>query len=165
MKKFRFSLETVLRIRRQNEEVRKRELASAQGMRDKALMMLAAYENDLRVLLSNHSRARGSKVDLGSEAWYQARNTGLGMEITKFRANLEALEEVLKLARDRAVEASRERLVLENLESKQLQEHQLQLNKEEQGLLDELAQRSVSAFRFPASSDSGAGLDPEPHFR
>jgi hypothetical protein len=149
-------------VRRQAEEVRKRELAAAQGLRDRALMLLAASENDLKGMLLLHSRARAEKVDLGREAWFLARNTGLQREISGFRTDLLAKEEALAAARGRAVEASRERLALENLEARQLQEHQALVNKEEQGLLDELAQRSVSAFRFPDSSLSGPGLEPEP---
>lgn len=158
MKRFRFSLETVLNVRRQTEEVRRRELAAAQALRDKAFMFLAASENSLRGLLLDHSGARGGKIDLGREDWFLARNTGLQRDISGQRALLELQEKALSAARARAVEASRERLVLENLEAKQLQEHQVKVNKEEQGLLDELAQRAVSAFRFPGASISGSGL-------
>lgn len=154
MRKFRFSLETVLKVRRQNEEVKRRELAVAQAQRDKALMDLGSHEQGLRQLLADHSRRRVGSIDLGRESWYMAGWGGLTHKIRQDRAELALKEEALKVSRAQAVEASRERLVLEKLEERQLKEHLFQLNREEQGLLDDLAQRAVSTFSL--ASNSGA---------
>jgi flagellar protein FliJ len=149
MKKFRFSLETVLKVRRQNEEVKRRELAVAQGERDRALAALASFKKDLLRLLVEHSEQRVGTIDLNREAWYMAGWGGLTQKIRLGAAELAKKEEALELSRSKAVEASRERLVLEKLEETQLQEHLFKLNREEQGLLDDLAQRAVSAFSLP----------------
>jgi flagellar FliJ protein len=155
MKKFRFSLETVLKVRRQNEELRRRELAVAQGMRDRALAELVSHKKDLRGLLAEQSKRREGAIDLGREAWYMAGWGGLTQKIRLASVELAGKEEALAVCRTRAVEASRERLVLEKLEETQLQEHLSQLNREEQGLLDDLAQRAVSAFSLPPVSVVG----------
>lgn len=150
MRRFRFSLETVLRVRRQTEEVRKRELAAAQAARDGALTALGGLEDGVRRLLREQSEARAKAVDLAEEAWFRARWAGLTQAVAAARLDLAKKEETLGARRAEAVEASRERLVLERLEERQRQEHLFQLNREEQGLLDDLAQRSVSALAFPA---------------
>ena len=152
MKKFRFSLETVLKVRRQAEEARQRELAEAQAQRDRALMQLGADERALRGLLAEQSAGRTGKLDLAAEAWYQARQISLLNAISHGKADLLAKEEALDLARAKAVEAARERRVLEKLEEQQLAEHLEKLNREEQGLLDDLAQRAVSALSLPPAS-------------
>ncbi|HTB22097.1 MAG TPA: hypothetical protein VK914_05285 [bacterium] len=158
MKKFRFSLETVLKVRRQNEEVKRRELALAQAERDRVLAALASQEASLRWLLEEQSRERVGTIDLGREGWFMARWGGLFVQIHLSKNELEKKEEALRLSREKAVEASRERLVLEKLEEKQLQEHLFLLNREEQGLLDDLAQRAVSAFSPPSAPASAPGL-------
>lgn len=155
MKRFRFSLETVLKVRRQNEETQKRALAAAQAERDRVLMRLAAEERGLKALLAEQGQRREAGVDLAREAWFMARRGGYVHQIGRAAAELAEKEEALGLARARAVEASRERLVLEKLEEKQLQEHNFQVNREEQGLLDDLAQRAVSAFSLPPTSATG----------
>jgi flagellar FliJ protein len=154
VRKFRFSLETVLKVRRQNEEVKRRALAVAQAGRDRVLTDLRGHEQGLRQLLADHSRRRVGSIDLGREAWYMASWGGLTQKIRQDRAELAVKEEALNVSRAEAVEASRERLVLEKLEERQLQEHLFQLNREEQGLLDDLAQRVVSTFSL--ASNSGA---------
>ena len=149
MKRFRFSLETVLKVRRQVEEAGQRELALAQAARDRALQALGGLENSLKLLLSERAGERKGRLNLAEEAWHADRHLGLLQSQGLARTALLEREKALDLARQRAVEAARERRVLEKLEEKQLQEHQLLMIKEEQGLLDDLAQRAVSAFSRP----------------
>jgi len=61
-------------------------------------------------------------------------------------------EELLDAARTRAIEAARERKVLEKLEEKQRLEHQLKSNREEQGFMDEMAQHALSALAYASPS-------------
>lgn len=155
MKRFRFSLETVLRVRRQVEEQRQRELAEAQARRDRTLAWLGSTESSVRDLARDQSRARGGRIDLGSEAWYLARHKGLLDSIRHLKADLARNEADLGAAREKAVEAARERRVLEKLEEAQRNAWQRDLNLEEQGFMDELAQRARSAFSLPTVSADG----------
>ena len=149
MRRFRFSLETVLKVRRQVEEARQRELALAQGARDRALMELGGLDGSLRLLLAQRAAERQGRLNLAEESWHADRHQSLLSSMGLARTALAQREKELDLARQRAVEAARERRVLEKLEEKQLQEHQLLMVREEQGLLDDLAQRAVSAFSRP----------------
>jgi len=152
MKKFRFSLETVLKVRLQNEEIQRRALALAQGERDRVMMALGAHKQGLRTLLAEHSGRRVGSIDLNQEAWYMAGWGGLTQKIRQASVDLAEKEEILRISRARAVEASRERVVLEKLEEKQYREHLALMNAEEQGLLDDLAQRSLSVFSLASVS-------------
>lgn len=152
MKRFRFSLQTVLNVRRQNEELRQRELAGAQAKRDHLFMRLGKNQNELKGLVAEQSGSRGGRIDLNMEAWYGTRRRALAQTIQTLQWHLAASEKELDEARARAVEAARERRVLEKLEEDQRNEWLKKLNTEEQGLLDELAQRSVPSFSFPSAS-------------
>ena len=153
MKKFRFSLETVLRVKRQVEELRQRELSAAQALRDQALQQLGACESGLRELNEAQAKARTAAVDLAAERWYQGSHSALSAEIRSAKRSLFEKEELLDAARNRAVEAARERKVLEKLEEQQRLEHQLKSNREEQGFMDEMAQHALNtmAYASPAA--------------
>lgn len=146
MKKFRFSLTTVLDLKRQVEERCQRELAAAQAQRDRTLQWLGSTESSLRELGQARSRTRGATIDLNAEAWYQARQRGLLSALRHLNADLARHEDELDAARAKAVEAARERRVLEKLEETQRNAWLQALDTEEQGMMDELAQRARNAF-------------------
>ena len=155
MKRFRFSLETVLKVKRQLEEARQLELAGAKERRDRVLLLLARLEQDLSGLLEDRSGQRQGRVDLGLEAWHNERQRGLNAGIGQAQVELKEREAELEAARVRVVEAARERRVLEKLEENQLTDHLFKVNREEHGLLDDLAQRAVSAFSLPSLPTEG----------
>jgi flagellar FliJ protein len=150
VKKFRFSLETVLKVKRQVEEQRQRELAMVQALRDKTLMQIGATENMVRDLGEAQQADRSRKIDLSTEEWYLARLQGLRQTLILLRRDLTVQEAALEAARTRAVEAARERRVLEKLEESQLAAWHQKANAEEQSFMDELAQRADRAMRLEA---------------
>jgi flagellar FliJ protein len=153
MKKFRFNLETVLRVKRQLEEQRQRDLAVAQAHKDQALAQLGAFESSLRDLNQAQAQRRSAKsIDLAVEAWFHGSHSALSSNIIVARQVLATKEELLDAARTRAIEAARERKVLEKLEEKQRLEHQLKSNREEQGFMDEMAQHALSALAYASPS-------------
>ncbi len=152
MKKFRFSLETVLRVKRQVEDLRRRELAAAQGARDQVLALLDRRGSELRELNESQAAARAGKVDLQIERWFLGSHQALSAQISAGKRELLAKEALLDEARVRAVEAARERKVLEKLEERQRSIHQLQENREEQGSMDEMAQHAHSTLAFASPS-------------
>jgi flagellar FliJ protein len=152
VKKFRFSLETVLKVKRQVEEQRQRELAQVQALRDKTLMQIGAAENKVRDLGKAQQEDRSRGIDLNAEEWYLARHQGLRQSLILLRRDLMVHEAALEAARTRAVEAARERRVLEKLEEAQLAAWQQKANAEEQSFMDELAQRADRAMRLEAPS-------------
>jgi flagellar FliJ protein len=152
VKKFRFSLETVLKVKRQVEEQRQRDLAMVQALRDKTLMQLGSTENMIRDLGTAQQADRSHGIDLNAEEWYLARHQGLRQSVILLRRDLKIHEAALEAARARAVEAARERRVLEKLEESQLAAWQQKANAEEQSFMDELAQRAERAMRLEAPS-------------
>lgn len=152
MKKFRFSLETVLKVKRQVEELRQRELAAAQAERDKVIAELAGLENKLRELNAEQARHRSGTLDLNAEAWFRGSHSATTSSIGSAKRRLTEKEELLDAARVKAVEAARERKVLEKLEEQQRLEHQLKGNREEQGFMDEMAQHTLSTMAYASPS-------------
>lgn len=155
MRRFRFSLETVLKVRRQVAEQRLLELARAQAERDQVLANLAQAKEGRSELNAEQAQQRSGRLDLNLETWFRMRHLRLSQLIRAFTSNLAEKEELLEAARARAVEAARERKVLEKLEEQQRQDHQLKSNREEQGFMDELAQHAASQMSYSPPSANG----------
>ena len=155
MKKFRFSLEVVLKVRRQAEEKVQRELAQAQFQRDQVFVRLGEFKSEQQDLAETQNQQRSERVDLNREAWFLARHRGLAQGIRELQQLLALAEKNLDAARQKAVEAARERRVLEKLEEKQRATWLQALDREEQGFMDELAQRARQSFSLPAVSANG----------
>lgn len=154
MRRFRFSLESVLKVRRQTEEARQRELAAQQALRDRLLLELGRLESELSALTGSRLAGRRGRIDLAQEAWFLDRYRALHQAIRNQARRLARQEEEVEAARLRAVEAARERRVLEKLEESQFADWQQKLHSEEQGFLDELAQRASGSFGpAPAAAD------------
>ncbi len=153
MKKFRFSLETVLRVKRQVEELRQRELAAAQAQRDKVFAQLGAFQAQLTALNEAQAGRPQRQHRPGRRGLVPGQPPGPEQQHHRRQARLSAAkEELLDAARQRAVEAARERKVLEKLEEQQRLQHQLKSNREEQGFMDEMAQHALSAMAYASPS-------------
>ncbi len=150
MRRFRFSLETVLEVRKRREEACRLELARAQAARDRVLMELAALEHEAGDLLERQGESRARRVDLADETWFRNRHASLLQGASKARVALEEREKELSARREETVKASRDRLVLERLEERQRREHAMEVAREEQGFLDDVAQRAVSDLAYTA---------------
>lgn len=151
MKKFKFSLATVLEVKRRREEALEKELALLMGRR-------AGLMADLAGLLKEHEELSGHQKDtrsaektvLAEEMWFQARRTGLLRQAEQKRGELMACEHECQAKRLQLLEAARETKVFEKLEENQKREYLLEANREEQGFLDELSQHQFSAKNVPA---------------
>jgi flagellar FliJ protein len=152
VRRFRFSLEAVLRLKKQLEELRQRELAAAQAERDLTLQSLGGFENGLRNVVEEQAQSRKQGVTIAAETWFQARHYGLSLQIRGAKKALFEKEQLLDAARNKAVEAARESKVLEKLEERQRLEHQQQSLREEQGFMDEMAQHAASVMAYPSPS-------------
>lgn len=155
MRRFRFSLETVLKVKRQVEKQRLLELAQVQAQRDGLLRNLSEAERNLAELNTEQAGQRLGKLDLNAETWFRQRHLRLNQVIRMLRRNLAENEVLLEAARAKVVEAARERKVLEKLEEQQRLEHQLKSNREEQGFMDELAHHAASQMVYSSPSANG----------
>jgi flagellar FliJ protein len=144
MKKFRFSLETVLKVRRSTEEAAQRAFAAAKALRDGCFAKLAATEKaGIDLAAEQGGWRRKSRIDLFQEQAFQGRKLALHDLALSLKRELDGLDEKMEAARLALVKASQDRKVLEKLEEHQLDEHLKKLNREEQAFFDELAAHSA----------------------
>lgn len=141
MRRFRFSLDTVLTVRRRLEEARQRDFAAVKRERDACLGALGASERGVAALIDEQAAWRGQAgpVDVFQELAFQSRRRAYYNEARRLRVQLRELEGKLEAARLVLVQASRERRVLERLEEKQFEGYMIQSRREEQAFMDELA--------------------------
>lgn len=139
MKTFKFQLATVLQYKKQIEEERKRELATAQkkvieqqARIDSIIKLTAGATDDLRKLVSAAVRIQ----DVLAQKRYQR---ALEIKLLNSRNELKALG--FQEARKRAelLKATKERKILDKLKEKKYRDYLYQLNIEERKFLDEIA--------------------------
>ncbi|MGE5507379.1 MAG: flagellar export protein FliJ [Chitinophagales bacterium] len=139
MKKFSFSLQTVLELKRHREEALLEELGRRQRAAAEAEAALAAMrekrrraQRELRELLTG---------PLAVERVQEARDylSGLDVELGRRAEQARARQEEVRECRQRVVAAARERKVLERLRDRQWEDYLQEFSRQEQAFLDELA--------------------------
>jgi flagellar FliJ protein len=140
LKRFRFSLATVLKVKQRREEALKKELGSLQARR-------AQVQRNFKTCLSGRDELkewqkdrRNQRIPAAMESWFQDGLKGWNLQIESLRAALAEMEAQCENKRLALVEAAKERKVFEKLEENQKKEYMLELSREEQGFLDELSQ-------------------------
>jgi flagellar FliJ protein len=139
MRRFRFSLETVLRVKRGREDRLQLEFSGILERRAGALRDLAALEKALAEMVSGQSRKSGEALESALIAIFEMSRGAQIERIAAQHQRLLAIEFELEAKRIELVAASRERKVLEKLEEGQREAYLEKLNREEQAFLDELA--------------------------
>ena len=140
MSSFRFRLETLLRLRLADRDLRRQELAKAQRAEDTLLGQadtLAREQNDVQELSRKLASPGAADVDrlIASHRYelvLRARSQQLVNQIEQVRGEVERRRQVL-------VEADRQVRVLEKLRDRQQAAHQARAEKFEQKQLDEQA--------------------------
>lgn len=135
MEKFQFSLEKILDYRWIQENEAKREYASAQKVlneQEEILRQLIAEKGELMEI-------RETTVNrMQIQQWYLL---DLNQKLTETVQTINELKHFVELKLQAYITAQKERKVLEKLSEKQMAEHQLAVNREEQKMLDEMANR------------------------
>ncbi|WP_207942455.1 flagellar export protein FliJ [Enterococcus sp. DIV2402] len=135
MEKFQFSLEKILDYRWIQENEAKREYASAQkalNEQEEILKQLIAEKGELMEI-------RETTVNrMQIQQWYLL---DLNQKLTETVQTINELKHFVELKLQAYITAQKERKVLEKLSEKQMAEHQLAVNREEQKMLDEMANR------------------------
>ncbi len=139
-KVFRFRLDRVLDLRRLHEKMKKKELAQTRAA-------VTRQQNDMLQLLIRLDQGKGvsrdlrkEKIDMTSLRMQEQHLNGLMRSIRVGYQSLQerTLDERKKLAE--LAEASKKVRVLERLREKRKAEYMLELGREEQKFLDEVAQ-------------------------
>ncbi len=135
MEKFQFSLEKILDYRWIQENEAKREYASAQkalNEQEEILKQLIAEKGELMEI-------RETTVNrMQIQQWYLL---DLNQKLTETVQTINEFKRFVELKLQAYITAQKERKVLEKLSEKQMAEHQLAVNREEQKMLDEMANR------------------------
>ena len=138
MKRFAFSLEKVLKLRKYHEDEAKIELGRAVGV-------LAELESRILALAEERARAAAAQFSPEHTATMiqQYMYYLLRLDNTKEQLLQEAALAELKVeeARDLFLEASRERKVLDKLREKRQKEYHKLMLKEEANALDDISRR------------------------
>ncbi len=139
-RRFRFRLEQVLRLRKQVEELRIRELAQAQGELLKIEDSLRAHSEEEKAFLERYGEFEkiGAFNADDAMAYCQYKDWLLRREKELRRREKEWMKEVER-RRQAVVKASRDRRLLENLREKQFRAHAQEVLSEEQRFLDEIS--------------------------
>ncbi len=138
MNRFRFRLESVLRVRGAEEEARKRAFGAArqEAQREENLL------NEIHREIEEHDRITEDREKMPLNARDMAMHHGYSRQLERERelqqSRLKRAEEMLDTRRNELIEATRRKKTLDHLRERALQEHAQAENKEEQAILDEL---------------------------
>ena len=135
MRKFHFSLEKILDYRWVQEQEAKREYASAQralNEQENLFQQISQEKNELM-------EVREQTVNrMQIQQWYLL---DLNQKLLTTAKTIAEMKTIVEAKLQLYIDAQKERKILEKLSEKQLAEHQLSMNREEQKMLDEMANR------------------------
>lgn len=139
MKKFRYTLESVLQVKYRLEELALAALAERQGQ-------LIAAQNVLNNILEEKSghlqailTAQRGPLNLDELLLNQRYLEALNQQISQQKEKIKVLTEALEAQRQVVIQAQQERKTLEILKEKQLHSYYKAVYREEQIVLDEVA--------------------------
>lgn len=139
MKKFKFNLAALLRIRKRLEERMRQEFSDQKRRVD-------TQQNRLNQLVRDRENAdrqlRLNKVEQVSMALMRSMDEYLQhvqKSVHQAEAELELLKDELKKRREAMIKAQQDVTVLEKIKETRLQDYQKELSKQEQAFLDEMA--------------------------
>ena len=137
MSAFRFSLEQVLRYRKQLEEQAMLVFSQAVQARDKRLAEKLQYEEDLRG--AQKKLADFTALDADERWLVSGYITALKYDLERAKMDLVALEEDVDRSQADLTQKAQDRKLLEKLKEKQANRHRLAENHREQQNYDDIA--------------------------
>lgn len=137
MSTFRFSLEQVLRYRKQLEEQAMQVFAQAVQVRDKRLREKEGYEAE--AVQAREKLANPALLDADERWLITGYVSALVCDIEQARVDLLTLEENVDKARADLTQKAQEKKLLERLKEKQANRHRLAENHKEQQNYDDIA--------------------------
>ena len=139
MARFRFKLEAVLQHRRNLEDVAQRELAKTLRQR----MILTDQLRSMQQTITESKRQLGDglsgRVDLDQIGQFARYSGQVRLRAQAIVVRLAGVEKEIQAARERLMEATRDRKALELLEERQRQAWQAEQDRREAAELDDLA--------------------------
>ncbi len=147
MKKFQFRLQTLLDIRISKEHAIKAELAMLIAKQNEEIAM----QEDYRRKVKEHYNKLSKKMRDGTFSYNEALmcerfayNAQKAIDLSKKR--VEQMQPEIDRVRQKLIQASKERKVVERLKEKKYEEYMYQFNREMGKELDDLNQRIYNAM-------------------
>ncbi|HQL43860.1 MAG TPA: flagellar export protein FliJ [Spirochaetota bacterium] len=147
MKKFQFRLQTLLDIRISKEHAIKAELAMLIAKQNEEIAM----QEDYRKKVKEHYNKLSKKMRDGTFSYNEALmcerfayNAQKAIDLSKKR--VEQMQPEIDRVRQKLIQASKERKVVERLKEKKYEEYMYQFNREMGKELDDLNQRIYNAM-------------------
>jgi flagellar FliJ protein len=148
MRKFKFKLETVLRVKQRIEEERKQQLQQTELARLAAIRQLDERRGELEETIRQYEENSRRKFDRVLAYYYNQYTMWLDQKIKEARIHLDYCEREVVKARQRLLEAAKERKILDKLKEKAFRQYKEVELREEVIFLDELGtERFVRQIR------------------
>lgn len=143
MKKFKFKLDAVLKLRQRIEDELKKQLADLKKELEFEVALLVKYRNDKITCQNELKGLRSSHLDIKKiimhENYLEVLNENIEVQVVRVAEAKEAVE----VKRLELLEASKDKKAVEKLHEKKFAEHVASLQSTEQKFLDE-----ISTMRF-----------------
>lgn len=143
MKQFEFRLQKVMETTKAREELQKRELTLAIGdlTRNEALLVTMIDHLEEEVAQFAGRKVKGS-IRVSSLAQYASYTDNLLSEINRQRREIEKLARVVEEHREKLLEITKDKKILERLKEKRFEEYRRKLRQVEQKFMDEISSRN-----------------------
>lgn len=145
MKKFVFPLETLLRVRRQHEDVAKRDFALALGRQSRAEEAVREIDRRTAEARAELAALQKGSVDVGKIVSYYRFLSGQEVRRRGALEELKKLEKATETERSKLVEARREKRVVEILKEKHYKRYLQEEDKREQKEIDDVVSTRAAA--------------------
>ncbi len=155
MKKFAFRLESVLQLKIRFEELCQQKLGAAEQLREQAQNELRHCQSQIAETLRYYRQQLRNRFDPGLSETYHSYLNWLNRERDHAAVRLAQREAEVAAARERLLEASRERRIVEKLKERAYRNYRAQELRAEINFLDELG---TGRFIRMAGSNQGQGV-------
>ena len=155
MKKFRFRLQSVLNLRRQQEDQKKRivgQLLTGISLQQQQALELTDLIRQQGHILKQHFAS--GQIDVKQIGYYQGFVSGVQRQIAQKIATVGKIQNKLVGARAELAQSARQTKILEKLKQKKKQRFDYQLRRQESNEMDELAN---NAFHHPRNLVEAVG--------
>ena len=148
MKSFKFSLQTVHDLRESRQEVAERDLATANSELYRANAQLEEVVRSRHKALERYLLMyQSNEIDVSMVAAHTDFIASLFKREREAKVHIREVEQRLEQKRQAVTEAMRETETTAKLRERQRQNHQLEMNRNEQAMLDESAVLAVARRR------------------
>lgn len=143
--KFKFSLESVLKVREHEEKLQKQKLAQKLSEEKQLRKQMAELEEKLKGHLEKADREEFE--NLHRLRRHTAHVQEVHQKMKKVNGSLKAVENAVEMERDKLAEVHKERHIMEKVKEEERENFIEKLSRQQQKAMDEIASQSFSQLR------------------